>query len=69
MGIADSFRNMADKAKDKVDPDKTKQGIDKAGDKLDDATGGKFSEHVDHGQDAAKSGVDRMHDKDKNQPQ
>ncbi len=69
MGIADSFRDMAQKAKDKIDPDKAKEGIDKAGDKVDDMTGGKYSNYVDRGQDAAKSGMDRMHGEDENQPQ
>jgi MT0933-like antitoxin protein len=68
MGIADSFRDMAAKAKDKIDPQKAKEGIDKAGDKLDDATGGKYSDYVDRGQDAAKSGVDKAYDQDRDQP-
>jgi vacuolar-type H+-ATPase subunit H len=62
MGIADSIRDMAEKAKDKVDPAKakTKEGIEKAGDKVDEATSGKYKEHVDRGQNAAKSGVDKV---------
>ena len=69
MGIADSFRDMAQKAKDKIDPDKAKEGVEKAGDKVDDMTGGRYSDYVDRGQEAAKSGVDKMYDEDENRPQ
>lgn len=69
MGIADSLREMAQKAKDKVDPDRAKEGIEKAGDKVDDATGGRYSNYVDRGQDAAKTGVDKVAGEDENQPQ
>lgn len=42
-----------DKAKDLVagNPDKANQIVDKAGDLVDDETGGKYAEHVDKGQD------------------
>lgn len=61
MGIGDSMRNMADKAKEKVSPDKAKEGIDKAGDKVDDATGGRYESQVDKGQELAEGGVDKAH--------
>jgi hypothetical protein len=62
MGIADSFREKADQAVDKIGADRVKDGVEKAGDKLDDKTGGKYAEHVDKGQDAASNYVDRMDD-------
>ncbi|MCW6003198.1 antitoxin [Micromonospora sp. CPCC 205371] len=59
MGIADSFREKADQAVDKIGADRAKDGVEKAGDKLDDATGGKYAEHVDKGQNAASDYIDR----------
>lgn len=69
MGIADSIRDMAGKAKGKIDPAKAKEGIDRAGDKIDEATGNKYQDYVDRGQNAAKSGIDKVSDKDRDQPQ
>ncbi len=68
MGIADSFREMAGKAKEKMDPEKAKRRVDKAGDRIDNATGGRYSNYVDRGQNAAKSRIDRMREEDENQP-
>lgn len=62
MGISDSISGMADKAKDALsgNSDAAKSGVDKAGDAADKATGGKFDEHVDKGQDMAKDQIDKM---------
>jgi hypothetical protein len=68
VGVADSFRDMAQKAKEKISPEKAKQGVERAGDKVDEATGGKYGKYVDRGQQAAKSGVDRMSDREENEP-
>lgn len=68
VGISDSFRDMTGKAKQKMNPDKAKEGVDKASDRLDQATGGKFSKHVDRGQETAKSGIDRIFEEDEEQP-
>jgi MT0933-like antitoxin protein len=62
MGIADSFKDKADQAIDKIGGDRAKQGVEKGGDKLDDMTGGKYAGHVDKGQDAASDYVDRTDD-------
>lgn len=62
MGIADSFKDKADQAIDKIGGDRAKQGVEKGGDKLDDMTGSKYSEHVDKGQDAASNYIDRTDD-------
>jgi len=40
--------------------DKVDQGIDKAGDVVDDKTGGTHAAHVDKAQDAAKDGSDKL---------
>ena len=62
MGIADSFREKAEQAVDKVGGERVKDGVEKAGDKLDDKTGGKYADHVDKGQNAASDYIDRMDD-------
>ena len=59
MGFFDRFRK---KAADTVDQqgDKMGAGIDKAADVADDKTGGKYTEKIDQGADAAKSGLDSL---------
>ena len=54
--IMPDFGGMADKAKDMAGDhsDKVDQGIEKAGDTVDDKTGNKFEDQVDKGQDAAR---------------
>jgi hypothetical protein len=58
MGIGD----LTDRAKEMAsqNKDEVKEGIDKAGDTIDEKTGGKHAEHVDKGQDAAKDHVDKL---------
>lgn len=46
MGIFDKAKDLA-----AANPDKADQIIDKAGNLVDDKTGGKYAEHVDKGQD------------------
>ena len=57
MGLMDTVKGWFGGNKDKV-----KGGIDKAGDVVDDKTGGKFSGQVDSAQDAAKDAVDKITD-------
>lgn len=45
----DDIKNQASQRSDQVE-----QGIDKAGNAVDDKTGGKFSDQIDKGQDALK---------------
>ncbi len=49
MGIFDKAKDALSEHGDKLDP-----GIDKAGDLVDEKTGGKFADRVDQGQDMAK---------------
>ena len=53
--------NLGDKAKDALNSDKGEQmsdaAIDKAGDAASSATGGKFDEKIDAGENAADSRV------------
>jgi MT0933-like antitoxin protein len=53
--------SFLDKAKDLLskNADKVEQAIDKAGDVIDDKTGGKYKDTVDKVQDAAKNAVDK----------
>ena len=60
MGIGDFFSKAKDMAMG--NKDKVKDGIDKAADVADDKTGGKFSDQVDKGSDAAKDAVDKLTD-------
>lgn len=59
MGIADSFMDKAADVVDKVGAERVKDGIEMAGDKLDDATGDKYAGMVDKAQDAASALVDK----------
>ncbi len=59
MGFLDKVKGMFSKHADKVDT-----AIDKGGDVIDDKTGGKFSEQVDKGQDAAHDTVDKLTDEE-----
>ncbi|MBY8849233.1 antitoxin [Saccharothrix longispora] len=62
MGIGDRFDELKDKAKDALGRhgDKADQGVDKAGQFIDEKTGGRHSEHVQQGTDKAKEGLDRF---------
>jgi hypothetical protein len=53
MGFLDTVKNLVSKNADKVDT-----AIDKAGDIVDKKTQGKYTQHVDKVQDAAKKAVD-----------
>jgi hypothetical protein len=59
MGIGRSVRSLADRAKSKIRPGQAGSAIDKAGDKFDDATGGKHASKVGKAQDKAKDAADK----------
>ncbi|MGV0738414.1 antitoxin [Mycobacterium syngnathidarum] len=52
MGFLDKVKDLLSKNADKVDT-----AIDKAGDIVDQKTQGKYSQHVDKAQDAAKNAI------------
>jgi hypothetical protein len=54
MGLLDKIKGLLSQNADKVD-----QAIDKAGDFVDDKTGGKYADTVDKVQDAAKEALDQ----------
>jgi hypothetical protein len=54
MAFLDKLKSVVSKNADKVD-----QAIDKAGDIVDKKTQGKYAQHVDKAQDAAKKYVDK----------
>jgi ABC-type transporter Mla subunit MlaD len=59
-----AISDFVDKAKDMAadNKDTVKDGIEKAADVVDDKTGGKFSDQVDQGAEAAKDAVDNLAD-------
>lgn len=58
MGIKDWFN----KGKQAVaeNKDAVSDAVDKAGDLIDEKTDGKYAEHVDKGQDAAKDFIEKL---------
>ena len=61
MGFADNLKGMVNKGKDLAaeNSDKIDGAVDKAGDFIDNKTGGKYADKVDKVQDAAKNAVDK----------
>lgn len=58
MGVED----LVEKAKDLISGNKgvSKDAVEKAGDMVDEKTEGKYSEHVDKGQEAAKDYIEKL---------
>jgi hypothetical protein len=54
MGFLDKAKQLLSQNADKVD-----QAIDKAGDIVDEKTQGKYSQHVDKAQEAAKNAINK----------
>lgn len=54
MSIVDKVKQMLGQH-----PDKAKQGMEKAGDKIDERTGGKYADKVDKAQEKAGDYIDR----------
>ena len=64
MGIGDKFDDLKGKAKEALGQhgDKADEGIDKAGQVVDERTGGEHSERIQTGTEKAKEGLDRFRD-------
>lgn len=66
MGFLDKFKKQGGELKDKAadlaasQNDKIDQGIDKAADAVNKATGGKFEDKIDAAADKAQEGVDKL---------
>ena len=58
MGLRDWFNKGKKAAAENKDA--VSEGVDKAGDFVDDKTGGKYEEHVDKGQEAAKDYIEKL---------
>ena len=56
------FDNMRDKAEDFAGdhPDQVDEGVEKAGDFVDDKTGDKYSDQIDQGQEKAGDYIDGL---------
>ncbi|HLU33102.1 MAG TPA: antitoxin [Natronosporangium sp.] len=59
MGIGQSIRNIADRARGKVKPEQAERGVEQAGDKFDQATGGKYADKVDQAQEKANEAAQK----------
>lgn len=59
MSFADNLKGLVGKGKQLAaeNSDKIEDVVDKAGDFIDDKTGGKYADKVDKAQDAAKKAV------------
>ncbi|SNS43082.1 antitoxin [Rhodococcoides kyotonense] len=59
MGFADNLKGLVDKGKKAAaeNSDKIEDAVDKAGDFIDNKTGGKYADKVDKVQDAAKKAI------------
>lgn len=59
MSFADNLKGLVGKGKQLAaeNSDKIEDVVDKAGDFIDDKTGGKYAEKVDKAQDAAKKAI------------
>ena len=66
--MLDKAKDMAGGLRDKVgdffdgDEENPENPIDKAGDAIDERTGGHFGDQIDSAQDAARSAQDRLRD-------
>lgn len=66
MGFLDKFKKQGAELKDKAadlaasQNDKIDQGIDKAADLANKATGGKFDDKIDSVADKAQEGIDKL---------
>lgn len=58
MGLSDWFKKAKGAAAENKDA--VKDGIEKAGDFVDEKTGDKYAEHVDKGQEAASEFIDKL---------
>lgn len=63
MGIFDKAKDLAAQHSDKI-----RQGVEKAGDTVDQRTGGKYAQHVDKGQDAVNKALDDQEGRDRPTP-
>ncbi|MFE0465049.1 antitoxin [Kitasatospora sp. NPDC058965] len=54
MSVMDKLKNMLGQH-----PEKAKEAVERAGDVIDDRTGGKYADKVDTGQDKAGEYIDR----------
>jgi MT0933-like antitoxin protein len=63
MGLLDRFRSKAAQTVDDHG-DQVGQGIEKAGDVVDDKTGGKYSDKVDTAQEKATDALENLDGKD-----
>ncbi len=59
MGIAQTLRKFADRAKEKIQPEQAEHGVDKAADTVDERTGGTYESKVDKGREKGRDAARR----------
>ena len=60
MSFLDKAKDLAQQGIDKLGGGKVGEGLDKAGEIVDEKTGGKFSDKIDQGVEAAKNQAEKM---------
>jgi hypothetical protein len=60
--VFDNLKNLKDKAEELAEahPDKVSEGLQKAGDLVDDKTDGKYSDKIDTGVEKAQDYVEQL---------
>lgn len=59
MGLGQSVRKFADRAKEKIRPEHATRGVDQVADKADQATGGKHTAKVEKARQKGKEAADK----------
>lgn len=59
MSIGQLLRKLVGRVRGRLRPEQAESGIDKAADKLDQATGGKYRSRVDKGRKKAKDAANK----------
>lgn len=54
MGIGQTLRKLADRAKEKVQPEHAERGVDKAAEQVDQRTGGKHQSKIEKGREKGR---------------
>jgi len=63
MGIGQTLRKLADRAKEKVQPQQAERGVDKAAEQVDQRTGGKHRAKVEGARDKGRGAAGKYFEK------
>lgn len=59
MSVGQSIRKLANQARGKVRPEQAERGVDRAADKANQVTGGKYAAKVDKGRQKAREAAQK----------